>query len=86
MSGIWVILGSVYFAGGLLTIDNLFEVTSNMLPFLTINTAHLFQDYELDNDFGEYGDYGDFDQDMIKAGEVGSNFMLLFSIHCKPHS
>ena len=58
-----------------------------MLPFLTINTAHLFQDYDFDNDFGDYdGDYGDFDQDMIKAGEVGSNFMLLFSIHCKPHS
>ena len=57
-----------------------------MLPFLTIKTAHLFQDYELDNDSGDYGDYGDFDQDMIKAGEVGSNFMLLFSIHCKPHS
>ena len=57
-----------------------------MLPFLTIKTANLFQDYELDNDSGDYGDYGDFDQDMIKAGEVGSNFMLLFSIHCKPHS
>ena len=54
-----------------------------MLPFLTINTAHLFQDYDFDNDFGDYGDdYGD----MIKAGEVGSNFMLLFSIYCKPHS
>ena len=57
-----------------------------MLPFLTINTAHLFQDYDFDNDFGDYGDYGEDGEDMIKAGEVGSNFMLLFSIYCKPHS
>ena len=56
-----------------MTIDNLFEVISNMLPFLTINTAHLFQDYENDcNDY--YSECGDFDLGMIEAGAVVSNF------------
>ena len=81
MSGIWVILGSVYFAGGLLAVDDLFEVISNICylksSFLTINTAHLFQDYENDNGYGDYGDY-DIDQDMIKAGEV-QFYVAIFS-------
>merc|ERR1712210_443598 len=59
VSGIWVILGSVYFAGGLLTIDNLFE------------------DYDFENDFGDYGDeYGD----MIKAA-LGAGFGIMLALN-----
>merc|ERR1712037_358709 len=54
VSGIWVILGSVYFAGGLLTIDNLFED----------------YDFDNDfGDYGDYGDeYGDMIKAALGAG------------------